>query len=104
MLKNFNVRLSDADADMLQQVAADRGTSCADVLRDAVHAYLTGAGGQLAGTEAGYASGRALASQLAFELLREAHGNMPEDYKGAVAWLAKRRTAEPSAAARAKRH
>jgi predicted transcriptional regulator len=90
--KNFTVRLSPAEADLIEQIAADRGASSADVLRDAIRLYFRGEASKLRGPDEGYAAARALAGQLAHELLKEAQERLPRDHDAAVAWLAKRRT------------
>lgn len=90
--KNFTVRLAPAEADLVEQIAADRGASSADVLRDALRLYFQGEAGKLRGPDEGYAAARALAGQIAHELIKEAQERLPRDHDAALAWLAKRRT------------
>lgn len=90
--KNFTVRLDAPEADLVEQIAADRAATSADVLRDALRLYFRGEASKLRGPDEGYAAGKALAVQLATELIRAAHEHLPDDYDTAVAWLAKRRT------------
>jgi predicted transcriptional regulator len=90
--KNFTVRLMPAEADLIEQIAADRGASSADVLRDALRLYFRGEASRLRGPDEGYAAAKALAGQIAHELLREATERLPRDADAAQAWLTKRRT------------
>lgn len=94
MPKNFTVRLVDADADLVEEIAAGRGETSADVLREALGIYLRGEAKSFKGPDAGYLAGRAFGTQLAFELLREAQANAPGDFKAAQTYLANRRKAK----------
>jgi hypothetical protein len=91
MPKNFTVRLPDADADLVEEIAAGRGETSAEVLREALGVYLRGEAKSFKGPDAGYVAGRALAVQLAFELLREATEGAPTTVDAAQTYLAKRR-------------
>lgn len=92
--KNFTVRLLDDQASLIEQIASDRGATSADVLRDAVTLYVSGTASKLKGADEGYLAGRAFASQLAFELLREAQEKAPKTYEEATVWMAKRKAAK----------
>ena len=89
--KNFTVRLTNEDAEQIEQIARDRRGHSSEILRDAINLYLKGDPGTLKGVDEGYMNAQALACQIAFELVREAHEKVPTTHDAAMKWLAGRR-------------
>lgn len=100
--KAFSVKLSEEDAELLEQIASDRGATSAEILRDATRLYLYGEANKQRGVDAGYVAGRSFATQVSYELLRSALENAPATHEEAVAFMAKRKDARIARAKKAR--
>lgn len=87
-LHHAQARISEDVRAALEQIAAERGVTTSEIVRDAIEAYLFGstAGATIAGPDNGYRVAKSTASVIARKMLFVAYKALPQTWAEFKAW------------------